>query len=58
MSSPDALMQCKKCGAVMSVDLVDAITAKLDYIHKDPDDPRFKDAPCGGKMKLYQEVRY
>jgi len=40
------------------VDLVDSLTGDLPMIHKDPEDPRFKDAPCGGTMKLYQEVRY
>lgn len=57
-SSPDAMMQCKKCGAITSIDLVDAIIGDLIFIHKDPEDPHFKDDPCGGTMKLYQEVRY
>jgi hypothetical protein len=42
----------------MSVDMVDVLAENLLVIHKDPEDPRFKDDACGGHMKLYQEVRY
>lgn len=56
-AAPDSLAQCKKCGAVESVDMVDVITG-LHLIHKRPDDPRYVSNPCGGRMKLYQEVRF
>lgn len=56
-ASPDALAQCKKCGAITSIDMVDIISG-LRLIHKDPQDPRYVSNPCGGSLKLYQEVRY
>jgi hypothetical protein len=54
--APEALGQCKKCGATMTFDLVDVLTGLL-LIHKPDNDPRFKENPCGGVIKLYQEVR-
>lgn len=55
--APDALAQCTKCKAVLSIDMVDAIIG-IPKVHKRPDDPRYVSTPCGGTMKLYQEVRY
>lgn len=57
IAAPDALAQCKKCGAVQSIDMVDIISG-VRFVHKSPDDPRYASNPCGGLMKLYQEVRY
>jgi len=54
--APEALAQCNKCKATMTIDLVDVLTG-LDLVHKDPEDPRYMDNPCGGLFRLFQEVR-
>lgn len=54
--NPDALAQCQKCHAIFSIDMVDVITG-FAKIHKDPNDPRYVDTPCGGEVKLFQEVK-
>ena len=53
--NPDALAQCTKCGATFSIDLVDVITG-FSRVHKPATDPRWKDDPCGGEVKLFQEI--
>lgn len=53
----DCLAQCVQCGATFSVDMVDAITG-VPLIHKPADDPRYITNPCGGTVRLFQEVRY
>lgn len=52
----NAVAQCQKCKAVFSIDLVDVITG-YPKVHKDPKDPRYVDTPCGGEVKLFQEVK-
>lgn len=55
-ASPEALAQCRKCGATVTIDVVDVVTG-VDLIHKDPEDPRYQLTPCGGTFRLFQEVR-
>lgn len=54
--SPDCLGQCNKCLATVSVDLVDVLTG-VNLIHKDPENPRYKDMACGGTIRLFQEFK-
>ena len=53
---PDALAQCTRCRATFSIDLVDVITG-FSKVHKPASDPRWADEPCGGEVKLFQEIR-
>lgn len=53
---PDALAQCKRCGATFSIDLVDVITG-YPKVHKPASDPRWVEEPCGGEVVLYQEIK-
>ena len=53
---PDALGQCTRCGATFSIDLVDVLTG-FSKVHKPASDPRWAEEPCGGKVKLFQEIK-